>query len=204
MLAYPSITSAAGQNFREFDAYVFAKADGRNTRWEYSKKKGWHKCGTRDRRFDETDLEFGPAVALFRRTMLDPLAEVIEWRRWDRVVAFAEYWGPQSLGGVLLPGDEMQLSLFDVSFDGETLLNPREFVKIFVDSGVPTVPYLGRYHWTRGLIERVYQGEIEGASFEGVVGKGVKGEMAKAKTKAWLDAVRTRYAPAVAEQIINS
>lgn len=32
VLLYPSIISGTGANFREFDAYVFAKADGRNTR----------------------------------------------------------------------------------------------------------------------------------------------------------------------------
>lgn len=204
MLAYPSITSAAGQNFREFDAYVFGKADGRNTRWEWSKKRSWYKYGTRDRRFDETDREFGPAVGVFRREMAEPLERIFRDNRWDRVVAFAEYWGPQSLGGVLVPDDDMRLALFDISIDGEDLLGPRDFVKTFSDTYVPTVPYLGRFRWTRGFIERVYQGEIECALFEGVVGKGVHGEMAKAKAKAWLDAVRARYAPEKAEEIINS
>lgn len=204
MLEYPSITSAAGQNFREFYAYVFGKADGRNTRWEFSTKNGWYKAGTRDRRFDISDPEFGPAVKIFAETMDEPLRRIFRRQRWDRAVAFAEYWGPQSLGGLLVPGDDMKLSLFDVSIDGKNLLDPRDFKRIFIDSEIPTVPYLGKTHWTRGLIERVYQGEFEGALFEGVVGKGTNGELAKAKTKAWLDAVRARYAPAEAERIVNS
>lgn len=203
MLAYPSIMSGTGANFREFDAYVFAKADGRNTRWEYTRKKGWHKAGTRDRRFDETDKEFGPAMVIFEQVYAKPLADIARKKQWDRMTVFAEYWGAQSLGGVLVPGDEMHLSLFDVSIDDRTLLDPREFVKIFVDS-VPTVDYLGRHHWTRGFVERVYNGDVPGLSFEGAIGKGVRGEMGKAKTRAWLDAVRARYTPEQARSIIDS
>jgi hypothetical protein len=203
MFEYPSIMSGTGANFREFDAYVFAKVDGRNTRWEYTRKKGWHKAGTRDRRFDATDKEFGPAAALFEEIYAEPLARIARSQGWDRVTAFAEYWGPQSLGGVLVPGDAMTLSLFDVSIDDRTLLSPRDFVKIFVGN-VPTADYLGRHRWTRGLVERVYNGDVPGLSFEGAVGKGVRGEMGKAKTRAWLDAVRTRYAPEQATRIIDS
>jgi hypothetical protein len=97
----------------------------------------------------------------------------------------------------------MTLSLFDVSIDDRTLLSPRDFVKIFVGN-VPTADYLGRHRWTRGLVERVYNGDVPGLSFEGAVGKGVRGEMGKAKTRAWLDAVRTRYAPEQATRIIDS
>src|SRR3989344_5213019 len=131
MFDYPSILSGTGANFREFDAYVFAKADGRNTRWEYTRKRGWHKAGTRGRRFDATDKEFGPALTLFEQVYAEPLAKLARDSRWDRVTAFVEYWGAQSLGGVLVPDDKMHLSLFDVSVDDRTLLGPREFIKIF-------------------------------------------------------------------------
>lgn len=195
--------AGTGQTFREFDAYVFGKADGRNTRWEWSKKRGWYKFGTRHGTFDETDAEYGPAIPLFRETLAEPLERVARDQQWARMVAFVEYWGERSLGGVLVSGDVMHLSLFDVSVDGERLLGPREFVKIFVER-VESVPYIGRHRWTRGFVDRVFQGDVEGLAFEGAVGKGVKGEMAKAKTRAWLEAVRVRFAPDVARRIVES
>lgn len=53
------------------------------------------------------------------------------------------------------------------------------------------------------------QGEIEGVIFEGVVGKAGHGKThdlvrAKAKTKAWIDKVKARYAPDEAERIVRS
>ena len=136
-------------------------------------------------------------------TLADPVERIFKDNRWDRAVAFAEYHGELSLGGVLVPGDTMRLSLFDVAV-GDHLLDPREYVRHFWRNEVESVVYLGKQHWTRGFVERVYRGEVEYASFEGVVGKGVRGELAKAKTKAWLDAVRARYAPELAEKIANS
>jgi len=203
LFEYPSIPGASGQSFQEFDAYVFAKPDGRNTRWEWSRKRGWHKFGTRTRRFDETDPEYAPAITLFHASLADPVERIAKKQRWDRLVAFAEWWGDQSLAGFLSPDDTTYLSLFDVVVaEDQGLLGPRDFVKLFVDE-VPTVGYLGRHHWTRGFVERVWRGEVEGASFEGVVGKGVRGEKAKAKTRAWVEAIRARYAPDEAEAIID-
>ena len=68
---------------------------------------------------------------------------------------------------------------------------------------------LGRFNWTRGFVERVWNGEIEGVTFEGVVGKTGHGKthdfvMAKAKTKAWVEKVKARYAPDEAERIVRS
>jgi hypothetical protein len=61
--------------------------------------------------------------------------------------------------------------------------------------------------WTRGLVERVRNGQIDGITFEGVVGKapGKQGPiMAKAKTQAWLDRVAALYSPEEARRIIES
>ncbi len=40
MKSYPSILGSTGQNFTEFDSFVFDKADGSNLRFEFSKKQG--------------------------------------------------------------------------------------------------------------------------------------------------------------------
>jgi len=56
-------------------------------------------------------------------------------------------------------------------------------------------------------VERVYRSEGGLITFEGVVGKAGEGHkiiMAKAKTKAWHDAVHTRFSPEEAKRIIES
>lgn len=65
MKTYPSIPRSTGQSFQEYDAYVFDKLDGSNLRFEWSRKKGWVKYGTRRRLFDTTDPVFGEAITLF-------------------------------------------------------------------------------------------------------------------------------------------
>jgi hypothetical protein len=60
---YPAIPQSIGTAFRELpNAYVFDKVDGSNLRFEWSKKKGWHKFGTLSRLFDQSDWQFGRAI----------------------------------------------------------------------------------------------------------------------------------------------
>lgn len=203
MFEFPSIMSGTGQTFQEFDARVFGKLDGRNVRVEWSKKHRFHKFGTRTARFDETDVEYGQVVPLFFDGFAEPLDNILRKERLDRAVVFLEYFGYQSLGGVLVPGDEMMLSLIAACFDGKQLLDARTYLKLF-DGKVETAPYLGRYRWTRGFVAEVFQGNVDEMPLEGVIGYGTEGQLAKAKTKAWLDAVRSRYSVDVAEKIVNS
>jgi hypothetical protein len=52
------------REFSEFEAYVFDKLDGSNLRFEWKRKGGWYKYGTRHRLFDATDPGFGSAIEL--------------------------------------------------------------------------------------------------------------------------------------------
>lgn len=203
MIVYPAIPGSGGQDFRDFQAYVFDKLDGNNLRFEWTKKRGWYKCGTRERLFDETDADFGPAVALFHDTRADALARIAHKERWQRLVVFAEYWGPKSLAGIHETGDDMRLTVFDAAPDKHGLLDPRAFRKAFEDR-VETARCLGRHHWTRGFVARVRAGQLDGVTFEGVVGKSTDGCMAKAKTQAWIDAIIARHGETVGQRIIES
>lgn len=205
MKQYPHIPKGTGQSFCEFDAYVFDKLDGSNLRFEWSKKQGWHKFGTRHRLFDKTDPVFGCAIGLFAATLADNVEKICRDERLDRVVAFAEFWGPGSLGGHHDPLDQKRLTLFDVSVHRIGLLGPSDFIKMFGGCG-DVAQLLGRFRWTRGFVERVWSGDIPGITFEGVVGKSGDGHslvMAKAKTKAWIDAIHSRHG-AAAQAIIDS
>ncbi len=205
MKAYPSIPRSTGKDFQEFDAHVFDKLDGSNLRWEWSKKSGWYKQGTRTRLFDATDEVFGCAIALFERTLAEPLAKIGRDERWERMIVFTEFWGPRSFAGLHEPEDEKRLTLFDVNPHRQGLIGPREFLRRFSHLDVPG--YLGERRWTRGFVELVSRGEVEGITEEGVVGKGGDGHklvMAKAKTWVWIDKVLARYGDVEGRKIVES
>lgn len=208
MKQYPSITSSTGQTFREItDAYIFDKLDGSNLRFEWSRKRGWYKFGTRQRMFDETDDVFGPAIPIFNETLADQIEKIARDKRWDRLVVFAEYHGPSSFAGTHDPDDKMVLSLIDASVHKQGMMGPREYLDTF--EGLPQAAFLGQRNWTRGFIDEVRQGLIDGITFEGVVGKSGSGRdhnlvMAKAKTEAWIKRVREKFSATDAENLINS
>jgi hypothetical protein len=100
----------------------------------------------------------------------------------------------------------MFLTVFDLAPYKKGLLPPAEFRRA-AEGIVPTPRYLGPMRWTRGLVERVRAGELDGMTFEGVVGKaaGKQGPiMAKAKTEAWIERVKARYSAEAARRIIES
>lgn len=207
MKQYPSIPAAIGTRFFEFDAYVFRKEDGRNIRVRWTKKKGFCQFGSRHRLFDSSDPEFGQAIPIFNDTMAESLARILIDAKVTDAIVFGELWGEKSFAGIFEPGDPLRISLFDACLNKKGFLAPAEFRKMFEDK-VATAQCLGMHRWTRGLVERVYDGGFEGASFEGVVGKTKErgGEllMAKAKTKSWLDAVKSRFDEKTAIEMMSS
>lgn len=205
MKLYPSIARSTGQDFQEFEAYVFDKLDGSNLRVEWTRKQGWFKFGTRGRLFDGTDEVFGEAIPLFQNTLGEGVEKVARDERWDKVTIFMEFWGKQSFVGQHVPGDPKFLTLFDVNPYKKGFLGPKQFIDLFEHLPIPKV--LGRMKWTRGFVERVRRGEIEGITEEGVVGKaGTRHEivMAKAKTQVWIDKVLARYGIEAGQKIVNS
>ncbi len=217
MKTYPSIPRAMGMTFQEISgAYVFDKLDGSCLRAEWNRKrKQWFKFGTRTRLFDVSDWQFGRAIKIFTETLAEPVAKVAFDQRWESAIVFTEHWGPRSFAGChhdaqnqpLDPDDQMHVDLIDVAPYKQGLLGSAEYLKLF--DGLPMAKFLGRHNWTRGFVERVWNGDVEGVTFEGVVGKGGHGKtydlvMAKAKTRVWVDKVKARYAADEAERMINS
>lgn len=202
MKTYPSIIHPQG-GFLNGRLHTFAKLDGSNIRFEWSKKRGWYKAGTRRRLLDETDPIFKPALPLFHETLATVCEKVCVDQRWQRAIVYCEYYGPQSFAGLHVEGDTMQLTCIDVAPYKKGLLPPTEFLKLF---GAVGPYYLGFTRWGREFVLDVLQGNVEGATFEGVVGKRLlkkKLQMFKAKTQAWKDAVKARF-PQEASRIIAS
>lgn len=204
MKSYPSIPSSVGNSLFDFHAHVFDKNDGSNLRFEWTRKKGWYKFGTRNRLFDHTDPIFASAIPLWQNTTGLALEQVARDNKWDHLLAFAEFWGPTSFAGLHNLEESHQLSLFDICINKKGISGPKEFLNFCGDLNI--CRYLGKYHWTRDFVASVKRGEIEGITFEGVVGKAGEGHdlvMQKAKTQAWIDAVKGKFDETTAAALLN-
>lgn len=212
---YPSIPRGSGQSFQEIkNAYVFDKLDGRNVSVTWSRKHGWQNFYTRSNRiFDGSDVDFGDAIPLFQSGFAEKLEKVFRDERHDGVTVYLELYQPVtpelpqgSLAGVFVPGVDKKLALFDVAPYKKCIVGPKDFLKTYSEL-VPSAPFIGQINWTRGFIDSVRAGLVDGLSFEGVVGK--SGErhglvMAKAKTQAWVDAVLSRYGVDEGQKLVES
>lgn len=204
MKQYPSIPYLQGHPDVGKQLHTWAKLDGSNLRFEWSKKRGWYKFGTRRRLFDETFPVYGPAIPLFRERLADPLERIIRKKKWPSIIVYCEFYGPQSLGGQHIEGDPMELVVIDANPYKKGFLPPTDFLKLFGELG-PN--YLGYLKWGTEFLQQVYDGTLEGASFEGVVGKCVEGKKVvrhKAKSRAWKKAIIERYGLAMGEKLIWS
>jgi len=208
MKSYPSIGKSTPGCWREFTAHVFDKLDGSNLRFEWSRKTGWYKYGTRKRLLDESDKVFGSAIGLFHRTLAKDIEEVLVRQGKNAcpsAVVFAEFWGPHSIAGFHKPDDDMRLTLIDVAPYKRGILGPAEFLDLFGHLDIPH--YFGKLEWSGEFVRKVRAGELESVTFEGVVGKAIvrkKLVMEKAKTQAWIDRVLEIHGHDKGSRLVNS
>lgn len=206
MKQYPSIPRSTGQSYREIkNAYIFDKLDGSQMRAEYNKKQGFYKFGTKGCLIDEKDKNFGNIVTVFNENTADPLIEIFHNNKWDKVTVFGEYYGIQSFAGRHIDSDPKFIKIFDVAIHKHGIMGPKDFLKYFKYINMPN--FIGIYNWNHSFIEKVYNTEINGITFEGVIGKYGEGHnlvMAKAKTKLWLDKIHEKFDKKEADELINS
>ena len=187
MKQYPEIPGASKAPLGS-PCIAFEKYDGSNLRWEWSKKKGWHKFGTRTQLFDHTDPLYGQAIPIFLDTMGDEIARranAIE-RGVQRVIVFTEFFGPGSFAGKHIPEGPKELRLFDVNLYKRGLMPPRQFMEEFCD-----LPYAAQVVY-EGNLNRPFIDGVRNGKYpveEGVVAKG-DGWMVKIKTLAYLDKLK--------------
>lgn len=206
MKDYPSIPGAIGQQFSEIpNAYIFDKLDGRQVRVEWNRKHGFHKWGSRHHLIDIlSDPDYGHAAkpfSKFNRTLHDFLV-----KRWQKATLYFELWQEHSLGGVFVPNETYNLTLFDVAPDHEGIIGPKRFLQLF-PAVAPTPTFLGQDNFTRGFADKVRAGYALGVTFEGVVAKagdGHKQQRGKAKTQKWIDAIIARHGEVEGKRIIES
>jgi hypothetical protein len=198
MKEYPSIPGPA-QSPKE-DGIAFFKHDGSNLRFEWGKKKGFYKFGTRHQMFDETHEVFGCAIPLFMKKYAEVLERKIKdnkvWRNAESFIAYVEFEGVQSFAGQHKADDTTKdVILFDIAVHKRGIISPREFVKEFSDLHIPKVVYTGRL--TEGFINDVRENRLSTPLNEGVVFKGGEGHklwMCKIKTNHYREKLKTMYA----------
>jgi hypothetical protein len=205
MKTYPSIPRTPLGRRGPRRLHLFDKIDGSNLRFEWTRREGWIRFGTRRRVIDNSDPIFGSAFGLFEAFLADPLARVAGEQGWEAMVAYAEFHGPGSLGGQHDLHAPKRLTLFDVAPHKRGLLGPEQFLEWFGELEIPA--YLGEHEWNDDLVGRVRRGELPGVTFEGVVGKARMGNqvvMAKAKTQAWIDRILAHYGAEEGGRLIQS
>lgn len=176
--------------------YAFDKLDGSNVRAEWSRKKGFWKFGRRHGLLDDSNPFLQEAPDIIKRDFEDALGKIFVDRRWQKVVAFFEFWGPGSFAG-LHEQEPHRCTLIDVAADKRGLLEPREFLRTF--AGVYHAPLLYQGNFNHELEEQVRSGQLPGMTFEGIVCKGGYTSpglplMFKVKNQAWYEKLRARCA----------
>lgn len=161
--------------------YAFDKPDGSNLRFEWSKKRGFYKFGSRNVLIDESHAQFGFAVKLFRDKYEEGLNRIFrtkDFRDAQSFVCYAELVGTKSAFGQHDFGnDTFDILLFDVDQYKKGMIPPGEFIKTFGDLGIPRVVYTGNLN--RELVMKVKANEFN--LTEGVICKG------KVKTRKGAD-----------------
>lgn len=190
---YPSIPGRQSAPIGE-ECIAFEKYDGSNLRFEYNRKKGWYKFGTRTRLFDKNDRVFGDAIDIFQQTLAKGLEEAFNkhYPLQKSFMVFAEYFGPNSFAGKHRLSDPKELVIIDINIGRSGFVSPRDFLKQFGHLKVAEVVYEGRL--TKDFIEDVSSGKYDVE--EGVVCKGGQGHRlwrCKIKTKAYLDRLKRAF-----------
>jgi len=143
------------------------------------------------------------AIEIFYKTLAEPLERIFHdnkdikiylSRQNSIMTVFMEYVGPNSFAGVHVPGDPMELVLFDTAVDRRGMMTPRDFVKTFGHLRIAKVVYEGNFNTE--FIQDVRNGKYD--VIEGVVAKGLRPTgkpphniwMAKVKTLTWLNKLR--------------
>ncbi len=151
---------------------AFDKLDGSNLRFEYSKKNGFYKFGSRNVLLDRNH-PLGKGIDIFLNKYNEGLSKIFrekEYRDVQSFVCFAEFVGKNSaFGQHEFDTDDFDVVLFDISQYKKGFIPPREFLKRFGDLGIPRVVYDGNLNVE--LVNSVKNNEFNLS--EGVICKGV-------------------------------
>lgn len=208
MKSYPKIDYFNKGFFGE-TVWVFDKLDGSNLRFEWNRKRGWYKFGTRNVMITEKDPNFGESIPIFMDKYAVDLGKVFkkEYSNVESVVVFCEFVGENSFSGKHIIEDKKDVVLFDISLYKRGLVLPKDFIENFGHLHIPNLIYKGEYNnqLIRDIRDNIY-GLKEGGVAKGV--RKTKGDhivwMTKIKTIEWLNKVKELYGEkALLEELNN-
>lgn len=177
---------------------AFDKLDGSNLRFEWNKKRGFYKFGSRNVMIDENSEQFGVGIKIFKEKYEENLNRVFTSKKYKDIlsfVCFGEFVGKKSAFGQHdFNNDEFDVVLFDIDRYKKGLIHPKDFVDDFGEFGIPKIIYQGNLN--KEFVNRVENNEFNLS--EGVICKGKistkKGQeqlyYCKIKTNDWLARLR--------------
>lgn len=177
--------------------YAFDKLDGSNLRFEWSKKRGFYKFGSRNVMIDENNEQFGKGITIFKEKYEEGLSKVFtskNYRDGLAYVCFAEFLGRKSAFGQHSEDDLFDVVLFDIDRYKKGFISPKEFVNDFGHLGIPKVIYNGNLN--HDFVQSIKRNDYDLS--EGVICKGKvltkKGKdqlyYCKIKTDDWFTRLR--------------
>jgi len=175
-------------------AYVFDKLDGSNIRAEWSRKKGFHKFGSRNRLIGSDQPFLPESIPIIQDKYAEDPSRIFKDQRYESATCFFEFWGESSFAGYHAE-EPHDVTLFDVSPFKKGFLLPQDFLKLFGELDIPKLVFQGPI--SHPFVDAIQDGSIP-CSEEGVVCKGAPTKngyppmMFKIKTDAWIARLREK------------
>jgi hypothetical protein len=169
--------------------YAFDKLDGSNIRVEWNPKKGFWKFGSRKRLIGTDQDYLTGAENLIRENYEDRLSKIFSKQRYQRAIAFFEFYGENSFAGRHFD-EPHKVTLIDVNPYKSSITNPDEFIDLYGHLGIPGLVFKGNFN--KEIEYQIKTKKLPYITLEGVVCK-VKEKnkqkhplMFKVKTFEWL------------------
>ena len=178
--------------------YAFDKLDGSSMRFEWGKKRGFYKYGTRNVMIDKNTPVFNEAIQIFLDKYAKDLDDIFrkKYKSVENFVVFGEFFGESSFAGKHMEEDKKDIIIFDINMYKKGFLPPDEFIEKFGHLDIPNIIYKGIYDYD--LIKDIKNSKdlSEGVVCKGVIKTKKDGDevwRTKIKTNNWINRVREIY-----------
>jgi hypothetical protein len=192
MKAYPSIDRDIQFGLH---IYAFDKIDGSNMRVEWNRKNGFYKFGSRNRLLGTDQPFLTETIDLFKQKLESDLQKIFKDQRYENVVTFFEFFGPNTFAGHHVE-EQHDVLMFDIDIYKKGILPPVEYYKLFGHLKVARLLYVGNAN--HPFVDSIKNGTLQGMSGEGVVckAKNLKANfpstiMFKIKTDSWIQKLKS-------------
>ncbi len=187
--------------------YVFDKLDGSNVRCEVDKKGNILQYGKRHGLLDDQTPFLIEAKDLIAAKYGPHFKDLMSKNKWEFATFYFEFLGKSSYCGRHFD-EPHDVVLFDIDVYKKGVLPPDVFVE--VTKVLHTAKLLCITTLDVNLYNKVFNDQVDGVTFEGVICKGPidkktkKPFMVKLKTSKWYSMVRERFSEEEARELVAS